>query len=71
MRVALNQKDAARILVRNMLQTVEFYETEVCVRVNNMHTPFGLADLEEIVPLQPDNIRFPKTETVQDVKRFL
>jgi citrate lyase subunit beta/citryl-CoA lyase len=69
--VALNQKDAARILVRNMLKTVNFYDTEVCVRVNNFHTPFGLTDLEEIVPLQPDNIRFPKTETVADVKEFM
>lgn len=69
--VALNQKDAARILVRNMLKTVNFYDTEVCVRVNNIHTPFGMADLEEIVPLQPDNIRFPKTETVEDVKEIM
>ncbi len=69
--VALNQKDAARILVRSMLETVNFYDTEVCVRVNNMQTPFGLADLEEIVPMQPDNIRFPKTESVQDVKDFM
>ncbi|PIF02625.1 MAG: hypothetical protein CR965_00425 [Paludibacter sp.] len=69
--VALNQKDAARILVRNMIKTVNFYDTEVCVRVNNIHTPFGLADLEEIVPLQPDNIRFPKTESVEDVKEFM
>ncbi len=65
--VALNQKDAARILVRNMLKTVNFYDTEICVRVNNIHTPFGMADLEEIVPLQPDCIRFPKTETVDDI----
>lgn len=65
--VALNQKDAARTLVRNMLKTVNFYKTEVCVRVNNLQTPFGMADLEEIVPLQPDNIRCPKTESVQDV----
>lgn len=69
--VALNQKDAARTLVRNMIKSVNFYNTEVCVRVNNIHTPFGLADLEEIVPLQPDNIRIPKTETVEDVEEVM
>jgi len=57
--VALNQKDAARILVRNMMKTTNFYEAEVAVRVNHISTPFGQADLEEIVPLQPNAIRLP------------
>ncbi len=69
--VALNQKDSARILVRNMLKTIDFYGAEVCVRVNHIDTPFGLADLEEIVPLQLDAIRFPKTETVQELAKLL
>ncbi len=69
--VALNQKDAARILVRNMLKTINFYDAEVCVRVNHLSTPFGMADLEEIVPLQPHAIRFPKTETVEELKELI
>lgn len=69
--VALNQKDSARILVRNMLQSINFYDTEVCVRVNHLDTPFGLEDLEEIVPLQPDAIRFPKTETVEELAKLI
>jgi len=69
--VALNQKDAARILVRNMLKTMNFYDTEVCVRVNHLSTPFGMEDLEEIVPLQPNAIRFPKTETVEELAQLL
>jgi len=69
--VALNQKDAARILVRNMLKSINFYDTEVCVRVNHLSTPFGMEDLEEIVPLQPDAIRFPKTETVEELAELL
>jgi len=69
--VALNQKDSARILVRNMLKEIDFYDAEVCVRVNHLDTPFGLADLEEIVPLQPDAIRYPKTETVEELDRLL
>ena len=69
--VALNQKDAARILVRNMLQSINFYDSEVCVRVNHIDTPFGMEDLEQIVPLQPDAIRFPKTETVEELAKLI
>ncbi len=69
--VALNQKDAARILVRNVLKSINFYNTEVCVRVNHLDTPFGLEDLEEIVPLQPDAIRYPKTETVEELAKLI
>lgn len=69
--VALNQKDAARILVRNMLQSINFYNAEVCVRINHLDTPFGLQDLEEIVPLQPDAIRYPKTETLEELAKLI
>lgn len=69
--VAINQKDAARILVRNILKNINFYDAEICVRVNHIDTPFGMEDLEEIVPLQPDAIRFPKTETLEELKRLI
>jgi len=69
--VAIGQKDSARILVRNMIKAVDFYDTEVCVRVNHLSTPFGIKDLEEIVPLQPSAIRYPKTESAQDVINLL
>jgi len=69
--VSLNQKDSARILVRNMIKAIDFYDTEVCVRINHLSTPFGLADLEEIVPLQPSAIRYPKTESAEEVIALL
>ena len=69
--VALNQKDAARILVRNMINVIDFYDSEVCVRVNHLSTPFGLDDLEAIVPLQPSAIRYPKTESAEEVAKLL
>lgn len=69
--VALNQKDAARILVRNMINVIDFYDAEVCVRVNHLSTPFGMADLEAIVPLQPSAIRYPKTESAEEVAELL
>jgi citrate lyase subunit beta/citryl-CoA lyase len=69
--VATTEKDAARILVRNMLRTMDYSGCEVAVRVNHLDTPFGLADLEEIVPLQPDALRIPKIESVGDLLRFI
>jgi citrate lyase subunit beta/citryl-CoA lyase len=69
--VALNQKDAARTLVRNMIKVIDFYDSEVCVRVNHLSTPFGMADLEAIVPLQPSAIRYPKTESAEEVAELL
>lgn len=69
--VALNQKDAARTLVRNMVKSINYYNCEVTVRVNHISTPFGKADLEEIVPLQPDAIRFPKTETIEELAELI
>jgi len=69
--VALNQKDAARALVANMIKYNNFYDAEISVRVNHISTPFGLADLEAIVPLQPDNIRFPKCETVEELAEVI
>ncbi len=65
--IALTEKDAARILVRNMIKYNNFYNAEVTVRINHISTPFGLSDLEHIVPVQPDAIRLPKIETKDDV----
>jgi len=69
--VALNQKDSARILIKHMLQSVDYHDTEICVRVNHLDTPFGLEDLKTIVPLQPHAIRYPKTETIEDLERLI
>lgn len=69
--VALDQKDAARFLIRNMIKNVDYHGSEVCVRVNHLDTPFGMEDLKAIVPLQPDSIRYPKTESVEDLQRLI
>jgi citrate lyase subunit beta / citryl-CoA lyase len=59
--VHLNEKDAARLLVRNALRAVDFLRCERMVRINQL--PLGLEDLEEIVPESPDLILIPKVET--------
>jgi len=56
-----NEKDAARLLVRNALRSVDFLQCERMVRINQL--PLGLQDLEEIIPESPGLILIPKVET--------
>ena len=60
-----NEKDAARLLVRNALRAVDFLQCERMVRINQL--PLGLEDLEEIVPESPDLILIPKVESADQV----
>jgi citrate lyase subunit beta / citryl-CoA lyase len=62
------EKDAAHILVRNTLRTVDFGSAERMVRINQL--PLGLADLDEIVPQLPDLILIPKVEIPQQVSEI-
>lgn len=61
------EKDAARIVVRNALRAVDFNGCERMVRINQL--PLGLADLEEVIPEQPDLILVPKVETSEQVQQ--
>ncbi len=61
--VAVNQKDSARILVRNALKSLDFGDTEVTVRINALGTDFFEDDLAEIIPTKPYAIVLPKAET--------
>jgi citrate lyase subunit beta/citryl-CoA lyase len=61
-----NEKDAARILVRNALRCVDFHGAERMVRINQL--PLGLIDLEEIVPESPHLILIPKVENADQVR---
>jgi citrate lyase subunit beta/citryl-CoA lyase len=66
------QKDAARILVRNTLRAVDFGGCERMVRINQL--PMGLDDLAEIIPQEPDLVLIPKTEhplPVAEVDRMI
>lgn len=62
------QKDAARILVRNALRTVDFKGAERMVRINQL--PLGLDDLEEIIPQKPHLILIPKVENPDQVRQI-
>jgi citrate lyase subunit beta/citryl-CoA lyase len=63
-----NEKDAARVLVRNALRCVDFMGAERMVRINQL--PLGMDDLEEIVPEAPDLILIPKVEHAEEVLEF-
>ena len=60
------EKDAARILVRNALRTVDFAQCERMVRINPL--PLGLEDLREVIPEAPDVVLLPKAERPEQVK---
>jgi citrate lyase subunit beta/citryl-CoA lyase len=60
-----DEKDAARILVRNTLRAVDFGHCERMVRINQL--PLGLEDLAEVIPESPDLVLIPKVERVEQV----
>jgi citrate lyase subunit beta/citryl-CoA lyase len=66
--VAPDQKDAARLLVRNVLSALEFDRVETIVRINSIDTPYWQKDLEAIVPCRPNIIMLPKTGQAKDVE---
>ena len=61
-----DEKDGARLLVRNALRSVDFGAAERMVRINQL--PLGLEDLAAIVPELPDLILIPKVETAEQVR---
>jgi citrate lyase subunit beta/citryl-CoA lyase len=65
--VSVHEKDAARFLVFQALQSCSFPGKELVVRVNDPHTALGRDDLEAMVRTRKAVIRLPKTECAQDV----
>ncbi len=66
--VAPDNKIDARMLVSESLKVIDFGPaTEVTVRINPLSTPFGKADIREIVCQRLDGIYIPKVESREDV----
>jgi citrate lyase subunit beta/citryl-CoA lyase len=61
-----DEKDAARLIVRNALRSVGFAGAERMVRINQL--PLGFEDLKAIVPEGPDLILIPKVEEAGQVE---
>ena len=65
--VAPGEKDAARLLVRNTMQYMEFHGCERIVRINSVDTAYWQADIDAILPQKPELLLLPKTGTPQDI----
>lgn len=63
--VAPEEKDAARLLVRNALSSVDFFDAERSVRINQGRP--GLEDLRTVISGKPDLILVPKCEDAESV----
>lgn len=59
------EKDAARLLVRNALRSIDFFGAERMVRINQL--PLGLEDLDAVIPEAPEMVLIPKVETPEQV----
>ena len=66
--VSINEKDSARFLVFQALNTISYPGKELVVRINDPHTELGLDDLHAIVSAGKAVIRLPKTESADDVR---
>ncbi len=66
--VSPQEKDAARILVRNTMRYMNFGGCEIIVRINSIDTDYWKEDLETILPEKPDVILLPKTGAPEDVQ---
>jgi citrate lyase subunit beta / citryl-CoA lyase len=68
--VPLNEKDAARILVKRFLETYTDRNKEILVRINPLDTKWAVDDLKAVLPALPDGIRLPKADTPEIVERL-
>lgn len=68
--VPLAEKDAARLLVYNLIKYQRPAGKYVIIRVNGIYSEYIDEDLEAAVRAKPDAIRIPKVEYGKEVKRI-
>ena len=66
--VSAGEKDAARVLVREILRFGDFGECEVTVRINGVDTEHWRDDIAVVVPRGVAGLRIPKVENPQMVR---
>lgn len=69
--VDLMQKDAARILVYEALQTQDYGNAELVVRVNDINSKYFKPDVFAMVKAGVDVIRLPKTESKEMMQKLV
>lgn len=65
--VALNQKDAARVLVRRALTGLIYHGVEIIVRINPLGSGYTEEDIHAMVPLRPALLMPTKVAGPEDV----
>lgn len=68
--VSMAEKDAARDLVYEALQTQDYVDAELVVRVNGQDTPYYANDVRAMVKAGIDVVRLPKAEDAEMVKKL-
>ena len=67
--VSPDEKDSARILVRNTIGSIDLAGKSIVVRVNPVDTEYFSDDIKTIVPCKPDYILLPKVNSADDIKK--
>lgn len=67
--VSPDEKDAARILVRNTLKYQRADNCEIVIRINPIESDYWQDDLEEVIPYKPDLIMPTKVGSGKDVRQ--
>lgn len=65
--VSPDEKDAARILVRNTIRYIDLAQSEVIVRTNSVDTEYFKKDIETILPQKPAFFLIPKVNSAADI----
>ncbi len=65
--VAYSEKEDARKLLCRALQTMDYGDCEIFVRINSLNTGFGEDDVRELVKSGVKNIRLPMCESKEDI----
>ncbi|MFR0608929.1 citrate (pro-3S)-lyase subunit beta [Limosilactobacillus mucosae] len=68
--VSMAEKDAARDLVYEALQTQDYGDAELVVRVNGQDTPYYANDVRAMVKAGIDVVRLPKAEDAEMIKKL-
>ncbi|KAA0257129.1 citrate lyase subunit beta [Deferribacter autotrophicus] len=68
--VPINEKDAARILVKSFLKIFHDRKQLIFIRINPIDSKWWYEDLKAVLPEKPDGIRLPKADTPEIVERL-
>ena len=66
--VAPGEKDAARILVRGALTSLDYAGCEIIIRINPLGSGYTLEDIRAVVPLKPAMLMPTKVSSAKDIE---